>query len=153
MKKQNEMAYMSYDKLWRSEFYNNVSAKDGVQDINFNQLKLKINDSYKKDEKRKTKFEASNPENVTNKGFSDTNLSKTECQISYIEKDYDELNLLGNQQSVEKILIQGAVKTTIQKRYDLGSFDNCPKTHRFLYDFLFAERGRPNLEEVNDVIQ
>ena len=29
-------------------FYNSVSAKDRVQDISINQLKLKVNDSYKK---------------------------------------------------------------------------------------------------------
>ena len=39
------MADISYDKLWCSEFYKNVSAKDKVQDINLNQLKLKVNDS------------------------------------------------------------------------------------------------------------
>ena len=45
------MASISYDKLWWTEFYNNVSAKDSVQDINLNQLKLKVNDIYRKDEK------------------------------------------------------------------------------------------------------
>ena len=33
------MAYISYDKLWRSEFYNIVSAKDRVREINLSQLK------------------------------------------------------------------------------------------------------------------
>ena len=42
------MAYISFDNLWRSEFYNNVSAKDRVQDINLNQIKLKVNDTHKK---------------------------------------------------------------------------------------------------------
>ena len=51
MKKQLKMAYISYDNLWRSELYNNVSAKDRFQDSNPNQLKLKVNDTYKKDEK------------------------------------------------------------------------------------------------------
>ena len=46
------MAYISFDKLWRSEFYNNVSARDRVQDINLDQLKLKVNDTYKKDGKK-----------------------------------------------------------------------------------------------------
>ena len=44
------MAYIGFDKLWRSEFSNNVSEKDRVQDKNLNQLKLKFNDAYKKDE-------------------------------------------------------------------------------------------------------
>ena len=39
------MAYISNDKLWLSEFYKKVSAKDRVQDVNFNQLKLKVNDT------------------------------------------------------------------------------------------------------------
>ena len=43
------MACISYDKLWTSEFFNKVSAKDKVQDINLNQFKLKIIDTYKKD--------------------------------------------------------------------------------------------------------
>ena len=37
------MAFLSYDKLWSSEFYNNVSAKVEVQYLNLNQLKLKVN--------------------------------------------------------------------------------------------------------------
>ena len=45
------MAYISYDISWRSDFYNNLSAKYRVQDINLNQLKLKVNNSYKKDKK------------------------------------------------------------------------------------------------------
>ena len=65
------MSYISYDKLWKSEFYTNVSAKDRVPDINLNQLKLKVNDSYKKDEKITTNVEASNPKDVINKGFFD----------------------------------------------------------------------------------
>ena len=39
------MAYISYNKLWDSEFDNMVSKKDKVQDMNINQLKLKVHDS------------------------------------------------------------------------------------------------------------
>ena len=39
------MAYISYDKIRRSEFYENLSAKYRVQDIIFNQLKLQIDDT------------------------------------------------------------------------------------------------------------
>ena len=49
--------------MWRSELYNNVSAKDSVQK-NLNQLRLKMNDTYKKDEKITTKFEPSDKENI-----------------------------------------------------------------------------------------
>ena len=40
------MAYISYDNLWRNEFYNNVSPEDRVQDINVSQLKFKVNDTF-----------------------------------------------------------------------------------------------------------
>ena len=40
------MAIISYGKLWRSEFYNSVSAKNRVQDIKLNHLKLKENENY-----------------------------------------------------------------------------------------------------------
>ena len=73
------MAYIKYDKLWRREFYNTVSAKDRVQVINLGQLKLKENNTYKKDEKRITTFELSNDGDVINKAYLDENLSqKTE---------------------------------------------------------------------------
>ena len=51
------MAYISYSKLWDSEFDNIVSRRDKLQALNFNQLKLKVHDTYKKDEKITTKFE------------------------------------------------------------------------------------------------
>ena len=35
------MAYISYEKLWRTKFYTNVSAKDKVQDIDLNQKNSK----------------------------------------------------------------------------------------------------------------
>ena len=47
------MAYISYNKLWESEFDGIVSKRDKLQDSNINQLKLEIHDTYKKDEKIK----------------------------------------------------------------------------------------------------
>ena len=38
------MAYLSYKQLCESEFDNIVSKKDKVEEINFNQLKLEVND-------------------------------------------------------------------------------------------------------------
>ena len=43
------MAYISYKKLWESEFDNIVSKKDKVQDLNLNQLKLQTHNTYKKE--------------------------------------------------------------------------------------------------------
>ena len=50
------MAYKSYNKLWESEIDNVVSKKDKVQDLNINQSKLEVHDTYKKDEKLTTDF-------------------------------------------------------------------------------------------------
>ena len=65
------MAYSSYDSLWRSEFYNKVSAKDKVQNIDLNQLKRKVNKNYNKHEKITTKIEPSDDTDVINKAYSD----------------------------------------------------------------------------------
>ena len=42
------MAYISYNKLWESEFDGIVSKRDKLQDLNINNLKLEVNDSYRK---------------------------------------------------------------------------------------------------------
>ena len=60
------MAIVCYDNLWNSEFYINVPAKYRVQSIPLSQIKLKVNDTSKKDEKI-TKIELSRDEDVTNK--------------------------------------------------------------------------------------
>ena len=67
---------ISYNKIWGSEFENNVSKKDKRQNINLNQLKLKVNDAYKKDEETTTKFEPSSDKDVINKAYLDTKISK-----------------------------------------------------------------------------
>ena len=66
--------------------------------------------------------------------------------MSFLEKDY-------NKQSVEEILIQRAVKITIQILYDKGQFDNYANADKVLEDILLTTRRREDLEEVNDVIQ
>ena len=67
------MAYYSYEKIWRSECYNNVLAKNKDQYINLNKLKLKLNDTYRKNENSATNFELSNDEDVINEAFLDRN--------------------------------------------------------------------------------
>ena len=103
-----------------------------MQDLNLNQLKLKVNNTYQKNEKITTKFEAVNDEDVINKAYLDTNLSKIAGQISLIEKDYNEFNLLSIKQSVEEVLIQRAVKTSIQTLYDQGLFENYDNANEVL---------------------
>ena len=42
------MAYISYNKIWESEFDGIVFKRDKLQDLNINQLKLEVHDTYKK---------------------------------------------------------------------------------------------------------
>ena len=70
-----------------------------------------------------------------------------------MEKDYDEFKLLSTKHSLEEVLIQRAVKTTLQKIFDKGLFDNYDNTDEVLQIFLFVERRRLDLERGNDVIQ
>ena len=51
------MAYISYNKLWESDFVNIVSKRDKLKDLNIKQIKLEVHDTYRKDEKITTNFE------------------------------------------------------------------------------------------------
>ena len=147
------MEYISYNKLWESEFDGIVSKRDKLQDLNINQLKLELHDSYKKDEKITTNFEPIDNSDVINKVYLDEELKKTNGHIAYIERDYNEFKKQYYKQSVEEILIQRAVKTTIQI-YDKGLFDNYANADKVLEDFLFTTRRRGDLlEQVNDDVQ
>ena len=143
------MAYISYNKLWESEFDNIVSKRDKLQDLNINNLKLEVHDTYKKDEKISTNFEPNDNTDVINKGYLDSKLLKIDGHLSKLEKDFNEFKLQYNKQSVEEILVQRAVKTTIQILYDKGLFDNFQNADKVLEDFLFTTRRRPDLSEEN----
>ena len=106
----------------------------------------------------KTSFKPHNNEDVINKTYLDEKISRTEGQISNIEKKSSDCKLHNTKQSVEEILIEKAVKTTIQIVYDKGFFDNCNKgdAGKVLNDYFFIEvndRRRPDSRKVNDVIQ
>ena len=147
------MAYISYNKLWEREFDGIVSKRNKLQDLKNNQLKLEVHDTYKKDQKITTNFEAVDDEDVINKGYLDSKLLKIDGHLSKKEKDYNEFKLQYIKQNVENILIQRAVKTTIQKLYDNGLFDNFQNADKVLEDFLFTTRRRGDLEKVNDDVQ
>ena len=148
------MAYISYNKLWESEFDGIVSKRDKLQDSNINQLKLEVYDTYKKHEKLTTNFEAVDNEDVINKGYLDEKLLKIDGHLSKLEKDFNEFKLQYNKQNVEEILIQRAVKTTIQILYDKGLFDSFQNADKVLEDFLFVTRRRGDLsKQINDNIQ
>ena len=143
------MAYISDNKLWESKFDGIVSKRDKLQDININQLKLEVHDTYKKDEKITTSFEPTDNSDVINKAYLDSNLLKIDGHLSKLEKDYNEFILQYNKQNVEDISVQRAVKTTIQVLYDRGLFDNFQNAEEVLKDFLFVTGRRPDLEKVN----
>ena len=82
------MAYISYNKLWESEFDGIVSKRDKLQDLNINQLKLEVHDTYKKDEKITTKFEPTDDTDVINKAYLDDKFMKIKDHISILEKNY-----------------------------------------------------------------
>ena len=141
------MAYISYSKLWESEFDGIVSKRDKLQDLNIIQLKLEVHDTYEKDEKITTNFEPIDNSDVVNKGYLDSKLIKINGHLSKLEKDYSEFKLQHNKQNVEEFLVQRAVKTTIQILYDKGLFDNFQNAEEVLKDFLFTTRRRPDLEK------
>ena len=147
------MAYISYNKLWESEFDGIVPKRDKLQGSNINRLKLEILDTYKKDENLTTNFKPIENEDVINKGYLDEKLKKINGHFAYIEKDYNEFKKQYEKQSVEDILIRRAVKTTIQILYDKGLFDNFANADNVLEDCLFTTRRRGDLEELNDVVQ
>ena len=71
--------------------------------------------------------------------------------LSKLEKDYNEFKLQYNIQSVEEVLVQRGIKTTIQILYKKGLFDNYANADKVLKDFLFTTRSRGDLlEQVND---
>ena len=59
-----------------------------------------------------------------NKAYLDEKLFKRNGHLSLLEKYCNDFELQYNKQSVEQILFQRAVKTTMQKLYDKGLFDN-----------------------------
>ena len=69
------MAYISYIKLWESDFDNIVGKKVKVQDMNTNQLKLEVHDTHEKD-KKTTTFEPTDIEDVLNKAYLDEKFKK-----------------------------------------------------------------------------
>ena len=127
------MAFISYNKFCGSEFENIVSKSDELQDLNFNQLKLEVHYTYKKDQKNKN-FEAVNDEDVVNKAYLDEKKSKTDGHLSFFEKHYKEFKLQYNKQSIEVILIQRAVTTTGQKLYNKRLFDTFQNGNEVLKD-------------------
>ena len=93
------MAFISHVELRRNQFYTNVSAKNRLQDIILNQIKLKVVGTYKKDEQTATTVENPHIEDVVNKAHLDTEIAKIDGHISYRKEEYNEFKLLSSEQS------------------------------------------------------
>ena len=91
MKNINQLAFISSNKLWESDFDIIDSKKNKVQDMNIIQLKLKVHDTYRRDEKVTTYFEAVNDSDVINKDYLDGKISKIDDHLSFLEKTTTEL--------------------------------------------------------------
>ena len=91
----------------------------------------------KKDEKTTTDFEAVDDKDVINKAYLDSKLLRIDGHLSKLENDYNDFRLQYDKQNVEDILIQKAVKTTIQILYDKGLFDDYANADKVLDDFSY----------------
>ena len=103
-------------------------------------MKLEVLDTYKKDEKTTASFEPIDNTDVVNKGYLDENLLKINGHLSKLEKDYNEFKKQYNKQSVEEILIQRAVKTTIQIIYGKVYLIIIPMLIKFQKIFCLQQR-------------
>ena len=137
------MAYINQNKLLESEFDIIVSIKDQVEDKNNNQSKLKVHDTYGKDEKISTNFQPIDDLDVINKDYLDENFLKLVGQLSILQKNYNEFKTLNNKQSIEEVLIQKALITTKQTLYDKSLFDNFPNADSVVRDFCMLQDVGP----------
>ena len=71
---------------------------------------MKTIDTSEKDGKITTNFKPINVEDVINKTYLDDKLSKIQCHTPLLQKDYNEIKIHNNKQSVEEVFIQRAGK-------------------------------------------
>ena len=88
-----------------------------------------------KNEKIEADFQPINNEDVMNAAYLDEKLLRINGHLSTIEKNYNEFLLQYNKQSIEEILIQRALETTIQILYDKGLFAAFPNADKVLIVF------------------
>ena len=107
--------------------------------MKFNQTKLEVHDSYKKDEKPTKHSETTKDIDVINRGYLDGKLIKLNDHLSLVEKN-NQIKIQYNKESVEETSIQRAVKTTLQILCDKGLLDNFPNSDKVFKVFLFITR-------------
>ena len=135
------MENISEDTFWRSEFNINVSAENGFQVINFNQLKLRINDTYKQNEITTTNFQPSNPDHTINKGYLHTELVEINGHLWCLEKKCNGFRLRCDSQAKQsdEIPTKKAVKTNKQILYDKGLVKLNKNEDEVLKDYLLLK--------------
>ena len=94
-------------------------------------------------------FELSNHEDGINRTYLDTKLLKIEGHMSPIEKDYSEVKLHSNKKQSVEILIDRAVKSTIQTLHDRGLFDKNYKAVEVQKDCPLIRRRKPTLTKIS----
>ena len=102
----------------------------------------------KKDVILTTIFNAVKDPDVINKAYLDEKLIKINGHISFLEKDCIEFKLEYNKKSKEEILIQRAVKTTIQINYEKSLFDNHANADA-IFNFFVCYKASSSLRESN----
>ena len=86
------MVYISWNKLWESEFDNIDSKRDKLQDMRNNQIKLEVDETYKKVKKITTNFQLRNNEDVISKAYLDEKMLKKTVIYHYQKKITTNLN-------------------------------------------------------------
>ena len=87
----------------KNRFRNIFSRRDKLQDMISNQLKLEVNDTYKKYEKITTDFEPIINEDFMKKAYLDEKLTKIYGHLLILETDYIEFKLQYNKKFIEEI--------------------------------------------------
>ena len=85
-----------------------------MHDTNFNQSKLKANNTYMKYEKKTTNFEPHKIEVVVNKAYLETEISKKDGHLSIIKKDYNEYKLRNDKDAQTNSMKHEMVDTLLE---------------------------------------
>ena len=86
--------------------------------------------------KKASDFEPTDNSNVINKAYLEKKLLEINGHFSFLEKDYNEVELQINKQSLKDILIQRAVTTTVQILLDIDLLDKYANADKVLNVFF-----------------
>ena len=129
-----------------------MSAENRLQEINRNQLKLKVAKIYKKKGSQiTTNFEPRNDEDVVSKAYMDGNLSTVAGYISHTKEKVNEIEKnFENCPHKTKKLIDIEVKTIVHLLYDIAQFNNNDNSDEVPKEFLVNDLEESCRERVWD---